>query len=281
MRAATPGLPTSALPPTALAAAEALRDALLAILRDDLVAMWVDGGTTFANRPLVTGDLDIVAVLDHLTADERDPNVWQHDPASRASRVLAAHQAVEREHGLDIDGNYLVRSEMGSHDRPGAAFVAARRHNGWPIVRDHWLAGQYVHLHGDVRPEDLVVAPTPEDMRRALSRELEHLERHVHEGDAADPYEATYAIWNGCRILATLATGSAVRSKRSAGDWGLANLSDRWHPAIHAAGRSYDGAASAEDHELLRTTMPRFVEMVREQLPLTKPRPPGQLPRWS
>jgi hypothetical protein len=36
----------------------------------------------------------------------------------------------------------------------------------------------------------------------------EHLERHVHEGDAADPYEATYAIWNGCRVLHTLATGS-------------------------------------------------------------------------
>ena len=36
--------------------------------------------------------------------------------------------------------------------------------------------------------------------RAALSRELEHLERHVLEGDD-DSFEATCAIWNGSRIL--------------------------------------------------------------------------------
>ena len=144
-------------------------------------------------------------------------------------------------------------------------------HKAWP---------QYVHLHGR-HAEELVVPPSEEDLRRSLSRELEHLERHVYEGDAADPYEATYAVWNGCRILHTLATGSPVVSKRSAGAWGLANLPERWHPAIHAAGRAYDGVATAEDNELLRETMPPFVEMVRERLPLTKPRPLGQPPRWS
>jgi hypothetical protein len=280
LRASASGLPTSALPPSALAAAEHLRDALLAILGEDLVAVWVDGGTTFADRPLVTGDLDVAIVVTNLTDGERDPNRWQHDPASRPARVLAAHQAVEREHGFDIDANCLVVEEIGGHDRPAAAFVAGRHHNGWPVVRAHWLAGQYVHLHGR-HPEDLVVAPTEQDLRRSLSRELEHLERHVHEGDAADPYEATYAIWNGCRILDTLATGSPVVSKRSAGAWGLANLPARWHPAIHAAGRAYDGVATPEDNELLRDTMPAFVAMVREQLPYAKPRPAGQPPRWS
>lgn len=280
MRARPHGIPTTDLPPAAAAAAEHLRNVLLDVLGDDLVAMWVDGGTTFPDRPLVTGDLDICVVVANVTADERDPDRWLDQPNSRPARVAAAQVAVEREHDRDIDASYLLVDEMGSHDRPGGAFFAARRHNGWPVVRAHWLAGQYVHLHGR-RPEDLVVAPTEEDLRRALSREIEHLERHVHEGDAADPYEATYAIWNGCRILHTLATGSPVVSKRSAGAWGLANLPETWHPAIHAAGRAYDGVATAEDNELLRVTMPPFVEMVRERLPLTKPRPPGQLPRWS
>jgi Aminoglycoside adenylyltransferase, C-terminal domain len=112
-----------------------------------------------------------------------------------------------------------------------------------------------------------------------LDRELEHLERHVYEGDAADPFEATYIIFNGCRILRTLETGSPVISKRSAGDWGLANLPPRWHEAIHAADRSYDGAASPEDNEVLRVTMPPFVEMVRQRLP-SKQRRSGA-PRWS
>ena len=280
MRASRPGLPTSALPPTALSAAEHLRSALLSVLGRDLVAMWVDGGTTFPDRPLTTGDLDVSIVLADVTPDERDPNLWRSDPTSRPSRVIAERRAVERAHGYDIDANELVLDEMGGHDRPGAAFVSARRLNVWPIVRAHWLAGQYVHLHG-LRPEDLVVAPTAEDLRRSLSREVEHLERHVHEGDAADPYEATYAVCTGCRVLYALATGSPVVSKRSAAAWGRANLPERWHAAIDAAGRAYDGAASPEDHELLRRTMPSFVEMVRGHLPLSKPRAPGQLPRWS
>lgn len=273
-------LQLSDLPAAAAAAAELLRDELLAVLGDDLVAMWVDGGTTFADRPLVPGDLDITAVVANVTGDERDPDRWMHDPASRPSRVAAAQLAVEQQHGRDIDATFLLVDEMGGHDRPGNAFVPARKHNMWPIVRLHWLAGQYVHLHGR-RPEELVQPPTEDHVRRALSREIEHLERHVHEGDAADPYEATYAIWNGCRILRTLTTGDAVASKRSAGDWGLANLPEEWHAAIHAAGRAYDGVATAEDNELLRETMPPFVAMVRAHLPLTTPRPPGQVPRWS
>jgi hypothetical protein len=280
VRARPDGIPISDLPPAAAAAAEHLRDALLAILGDDLVAMWVDGGTTFPDRPLVPGDLDVCVVVANLTADERDPGRWHDDPGSRPARVAATQRSVEHEHDRNIDVSYLLVDEMGGHDRPGAAFFAVRRHNGWPVARAHWLAGQYVHCYGR-RPEELVVPPTAEDLRRALSREVEHLERHVYEGDAADPYEATYAIWNGCRVLHTLATGNPVVSKRSAGAWGLANLPARWHPAIRAAGRSYDGVATADDNELLRVTMPPFVEMVRERLPLTKPRPPGELPRWS
>lgn len=274
------GIPIDDLPPTAAAAAEDLRDELLAIFGYDLVGVWVDGGTTFADRPDVTGDLDITAVVANLTSEERDPDRWLNDPRSRPSRVAAAQLAVEREHDRDIDATYLLLEEMGRHDRPGGAFFESRRHNTWPIVRAHWLAGQYVHLHGR-RPTELVVPPTEQDLRRALSRELEHLERHVYEGDASDPYEATYAIWTGCRILHALETGSPVISKRSAGAWGLARLSERWHPAIDAAGRAYDGVATDEDNELLRETMPAFVEMVRERLPLTKPCPPGEPPRWS
>ncbi len=48
---------------------------------------------------------------------------------------------------------------------------------------------------------------------------------------------------------------------------------------LRDAGRSYDGVASAEDNEILRETMPPFVDMVRERLP-TKQRRSGP-PRWS
>lgn len=280
MRARPDGIPISDLPPVAAAAAQYFSDLLIPILGDDLLSVFVHGGTTFPDRPEVPGDLDLGVVVASVSPDERDPGRWHKHPASRPARVAAAQISVEKKFQRDIDATYLVLEEVGGHDRPGGAFFLARRFNGWPVLRAHWLAGQYVLIHGR-SPDDLVQPPTAEDLRRCLSREIEHLERHVYEGDAADPYEATYAIWNGCRILYTLATGNPVISKRSAGTWALDHLVERWHPAIRAAGRSYDGTATPEDRELLRVAMPPFVEMVRERLPLARPRPPGQPPRWS
>ncbi|MET0421468.1 MAG: aminoglycoside adenylyltransferase domain-containing protein, partial [Acidimicrobiia bacterium] len=273
-------IPLDELPPAAAEAALRLRRELTRILGDDLVGLWVDGGTTFPDRPLVPGDLDVCAVVTNVTPEERDSKRWHDDPESRPARLLAAQQMLEAEHGRHIDAVYLLLEEMGRHERPGTAFDHTQRENRWAIVREHWLAGQYVHLLGHL-PEDVVAPPRGEDTLRDLSREIEHLERHVYEGDAADPYEATFAMWNGSRVLHTLTTGNAVVSKRSAGDWALDHLPERWHPALHAAGRSYDGVAAAEDDEILRVTMPSFVAMIREQLPYATPRPPGYVPRWG
>jgi hypothetical protein len=71
-----------------------------------------------------------------------------------------------------------------------------------------------------------------------------------------------------------------VISKRSAGAWAIEHLPERWHAAIRAAGRSYDGVASAADREMLRVTMGPFVAMVRERLPSRRGRA-GARPRWS
>jgi hypothetical protein len=266
------------LPEAAVAASLRLRRDLVAIFGADVVGAWLHGGTTFADRPARPGDLDICAVISNLAPDERIPRVWRADPASRPSRIYAAQEAIIRDFGVIFDTMYLLADEVGGGRLPSGAFEKSRRVTDWAVCRAHWLAGQYVHLYGR-SPEELVAAPTAAEIYRALDRELEHLERHVCEGDAADPFEATYAIFNGCRILRTLETGNPVISKRSAGDWGLENLPSRWHEAIRAAGRSYDGKASAEENEVLRATMPPFVDMVRERLP-AKQRRSGP-PRWS
>jgi streptomycin 3"-adenylyltransferase len=272
-------IPLSDLPALAARASVRLRDEVLAVVGEDLVAVWVHGGTTFPDRPRRTGDLDVCAVIAKVGPDERHPAIWRADPTSRPARVFAAHDALASELGVSLDVTYLLESEVHTGVAPPGAFWEEHRITDWPVSRAHWLAGQYVHLYGK-RPEDLVLPPTRAELERALDRELEHLERHVYEGDADDPYEATYAVWNGCRILYTLETGSPVISKRSAGDWALQHLPDQWHGAIRAAGRNYDGEATAHDVELLRTNMAPFVEMVRERLPVSEPRPPGP-PRWS
>ncbi len=253
------------LPETAASASLRLRDDLLAILGADLVGAWLHGGATFADRPARSGDLDICAVIARVAPSERTPRVWRSDPGSRPSRRYAAQESIAREYGVVFDTMFLLADEVGGGRLPSSAFERSRQETGWAVYRAHWLAGQYVLLHGRP-PEELIVAPTTAELRRALDRELEHLERHVYEGDANDPYEATYAIFNGCRILHAVETGSPVISKRSAGAWGLENLPSRWHGAISGAGRSYDGAASAEDIEVLRVTMGPFVDMVRQRL---------------
>jgi Aminoglycoside adenylyltransferase, C-terminal domain len=267
------------IPKAAATASFELRNALLDILGDDLVAMWLHGGTTFVDRSARPIDLDVCVIVANVPQIERSPRAWRADPNSRPSRIRAAEAAIASAHGSEVDATYLLEGEVSRGRLPSRAFRQSQRVTDWAIARAHWLAGQYVDLHGP-RPGELVISPTTAELAFALDRELEHLERHVFVGDAKDPYEATYAIFNGCRILHTLETGSPVISKRSAGDWGLVHLPRRWQGAILAAGRSYDGVATAGDRETLRGTMSPFVEMVRARLPARRRRV-SRPPRWS
>ena len=45
---------------------------------------------------------------------------------------------------------------------------------------------------------------------------------------------------------------------------------ERWHEAIRAAARAYDGEATPRDEEVLGVTMAPFVAMVRQHLPLAE-----------
>jgi hypothetical protein len=253
------------LPETARSAATRYRDALLEIFGGDVVAAWVHGGTTFPDRPEVPGDLDVAGVVRNLAPDERVPRRWKDDATSRPARLRAARLAIKADLGIEIDQTFVLEEDTGRGRLPGAAFVKRAPILDWAIMRAHWLAGRSIPLLGP-GPATLVRPPTRRELRAALERELEHLERHVAAGDADDPYEATYAILNGSRILSTLRTGSPVISKRSAGAWAVRELPDRWPPVIEAAGRAYDGLATDADRRLLRKSMARFVAMVRAEL---------------
>jgi hypothetical protein len=244
-----------------------LRDELQAILGNDLVALWAHGGTTFPDHPRPSGDLDTYAVVD------RQPN------EQTVRRIEEAHATIAREDGVDWDAWYVLEDDARRSEIPRHAFRSGRRDTSWAIHRAHSLAGRYVHLHG-VEPRGIVPAPSWAELEVDLRRELEHLERHVAEGDN-DPFEATYAIFNGSRIVHAVETGNVVISKRSAGAWSLEHLPSRWHAAIRAAGRSYDGKATAKDAELLRTAMAPFVAMVRKRLPALEEPSGDALPRWS
>ncbi len=255
------------LPPAAQAAWSDLRDGLRSVLGDDLVAMWAHGGTVSIGDPAHAGDLDTYVVV------ARSPD------EQTARRIEEAHAATARAHGVEWDAWYVLADDARRSKQPSHAWQAGRRDTSWAIHRAQWLAGRYANLHG-AEPPDLVMAPTWEELLGELDRELEHIERHVVEGDT-DRYEATYAILTGSRILHALATRDVVISKRASGTWAIEHLPERWHAALRSALLEYDGHGTAEDTALLAAEMSPFVTFVRGQIPPAPDRPPNALPRWS
>ena len=245
----------------------ALRDELQRILGDDLAAMWAYGGTIAVDDPAHAADLDTYVIVSR-SPDEATARAIEH-----------AQDAIASDLGVDWDAWYVRVDEARGTDPPHHAWQADRRDTSWAINRAHWVGGRYVNLHGP-EPTELVKTPSWAELESELSRELEHIERHVVEGDT-DPYEATYAILNGSRILHSVETHSVVISKRAAGTWALEHLPPRWHAALRAATRTYDGAPADGDAPLLAEEMAPFVAFVRERMPPDEHRPADVVPRWS
>lgn len=252
--------------PAARAAWLDLRDRLVSVLGDNLVAMWAHGGMTVEDDPPHGGDLDTHVIL------ARRPD----DATARG--IAEIHETIGKAHNVEWDTWYVLAEDARSSEPPSHAWHEGRRDTSWALHRAHWLAGRYVNLYGP-DPDEMVTPPDWEELRGELDRELEHVERHIFEGDT-DPYEAAYAFLNGSRILRSLATRNVVSSKPAAGAWALEHLPARWHDAIRAALRTHAGQRTVDDADLLATEMAPFVSFVREQLPTNK-RPPDGVPRWS
>ena len=263
----TASVPLEQLPEPARIAWTGLRNELEAIFGEDLVAMWAYGGTVAIEGPPRPADLDTYVIV-------RRPI---DEPTAEA---IEGAQAIIGEHmGVEWDAWYVLEDDARRPESPRHAWREDRRDTSWAINRAHWLAGRYVLLYGR-EPAEIVPPPAWPELEVDLDRELEHLEAHVAEGDT-DPYEATYAILNGSRIVRAVETADVAISKRAAGLWGLEHLPDRWHPALRAAGRAYDNQASSEDIDLIAREMAPFVAMVRERLPAATPRADDAPPRWS
>jgi len=255
------------LPEVARLAWTRLREELLAVLGDDLIAIWAYGGTTAVDGPPRSADLDTYVIV-------------RRSPDPRTAREIEDSQAaMAGEIGVDWDAWYILEEDARRPEAPRHAYLPDRRDTSWAINRAHWLAGRYALLYGR-EPAELVSPPTWSELEVDLRRELEHLERHVAEGDT-DPYEATYAFLNGSRILRSVETGDVAISKRSAGRWALEHLPVRWHAVLGAAGRSYDGQSTSDDARLLASEMAPFVAMVKERLPTATAANDEAQPRWS
>jgi hypothetical protein len=260
-------VPLEQLPDVSRRAWTRLRDELIPILGEDLVAIWAYGGTTALDGPPRSADLDTYVIV-------------RRSPDARTAKAIEDVQAtIARQMGVEWDAWFVLDDDARGPDSPRHAYLPDRRDTSWAVNRAHWLAGRYAQLYGR-KPAEIVPPPTWPELEVDLQRELEHLERHVAEGDT-DPYEATYAFLNGSRILRAVETRDVAISKRSAGKWALEHLPVRWHPVLAAANRAYEGEATPDDADLLAREMGPFVAMVKERLPSAPPPNDEAQPRWS
>jgi hypothetical protein len=242
------------VPAIAVAGWVRVRDELRTILGEDLVALWGYGARAFPDPPHLLGDVDTWAVLNRAPQE------------STARLIRDTVEVIARDVRIALDTRFILLGDASRSELPrNALHPDSSVDVSWAFLRAHVLAGDYVLLHGK-KAEDIVPAPTWPELDAALRSELEHLERHVAAGDD-DLYEAAYAMLNGSRILYSIETRDVVISKRAAGAWATQHLPDRWHEAVRAAGRAYDGEAALEDIEVLQTAMAPFVAMVRQRLP--------------
>jgi hypothetical protein len=249
---ASSGIGLDALPEPARIAWARLRDDLRAILGDDLVAIWAYGGTIAPGPRPRAADLDTYVIV------ARRPEV------TTVERVKAALAAIEDEHDVEWDEWVVPAGAAARHEPPTDVVNRSRPDASWAINRAQWLAGRYVAVFGP-SPSSIVLPPQWSDIEAELELELEHLESHVADGDT-DPFEATYALLNGCRILRGIEAHDVAISKAAAGAWGIARLPERWHAALDAAARVYVGDPAPDDAELLAKEMAPFVGMVRSRL---------------
>ena len=128
-------IPIERIPERARKAWERLRDQLLGILGDDLVAIWAYGGTTSAPEGSRIGDLDTFVVV-RRSIDE-----------ATARAIEDAQATIGDQSGVDWDTWYVLEADA-RHPTPPRHAFRDRLSESWAIDRAHWLAGRYVLLHG-------------------------------------------------------------------------------------------------------------------------------------
>jgi hypothetical protein len=244
-------VPLESLPQVVQIACVQLRKGLLEILGDDLVALWVYGAVTFEDRPRRLGDVDTHAVLRH----PLNQNTTQ--------AIDALHTYTAREAEIEWDSWYILEQDMASPTPPPHAFREDMVDYAWALHRAHWLAEQYVLLHGCV-PAALIQPPTWAELKEGLRSELSYIEQIKPVPPYAAP-SAAFVVLNGCRIIYSLRTQNVVVSKRAAGNWALTHLPAAWHQAIRAAERAYDDCLESGDAAILQAVVDSIVTAVRDE----------------
>jgi hypothetical protein len=251
-------IPLESLPEEVRLACMRLCNELKDLLGPELISLWAYGAATRPDRPKRLGDVDTHGVL-------------RSRPARHtAVRIEELHAAIARDLGIEWDSWYVVGKDARSAPPPKHALRENLVDSSWSLHRAHWLAGEYVLLHG-CTAANLIQPPTWPEMEAGLRGELSFLTRLSEEG-GRDADHTAYAVSNACRIIYSLENRNVVVSKRAAALWALEHMPASWQPAISAAIRVYDGEDDKQDASVLQRSMAPIIAAAAERLACTEKR---------
>jgi hypothetical protein len=233
------------------------RGALVRVLGDDLLGLYLFGSVAFPSFEPEAADIDFHAIMrSELTEAQQDDVAFVHDELARTHR-----------YGRLIDGYYLPLEQARCSAIPSGLVGAGEgrisrgtaRIGPWALEREHAHRGKVVVLHG---PDPATVYPRPTwpELEVALRGERDWL---VPELERAP----VYCVLNLCRIAYSFATRDVAVSKVEAAQWARGTFAARWRPMIEAALRTYTGSGLEHDRALLASHASLFLAYVDELLP--------------
>jgi hypothetical protein len=235
------------IPPEIQLLCQAFLRGLDGILGEKLVAAYVHGAMAFPEAG-ATGDLDVHVILGGPLGE------------SEKAGLNDLHATLARDFpplGAGLDCYYILLEEARGTSPPRHQLLPGIVDNSWVLHCEHMRAGRCIVLHGP-DPRQVCPAASWTELARALQGELDYVERHLVDYPA-------YCVLNLCRLMYSFDTRDVVISKRASARWAW-DAFPHWRPHIEAATRSYDGRATAQDQELLRSEVKSLFEFACDSI---------------
>lgn len=205
----------------------------VAVLRDNLVGLYLTGSLSYGDFNRGSSDIDLVAIVQRPVS------------AEVLLQLQAMHQRIEAQHPVwaaRVEASYTPQHMLESvlppnEPRPyyGEAtfYPAAQYGNEW-IINNYWLCNASIPLAGaDFKTllPNVAMADAQKASLRDLFREWEPKLREPEWLD--NPHYQTYLVVNLCRILYTVMQGK-LGSKKVSAAW-VKSAYPQWEPLIEAA----------------------------------------------
>lgn len=241
------------LPEPVRSTMHALTSELVSVLGDRLVGVYLGGSAATGDFCESSSDLDFLVVTDGPLSMED----------LLALKLVHQDLLAKYPYAARLEGDYAPRESL-TPEGTAAPVPGCEVGVFVPRVGEIVLSADNIHdmrEHGIAfygpSPREVLPEVTPDQVRAAVRTQL------VQGSDVSEtPQELAAEVLNLLRRARVLETGVTV-SKSEAAAWALTHLSPAWRPTIQAALRIRCGKGTPADEILLRESLPKLEQELR------------------